>query len=213
MRLFFLLLLVSCSVHDHVCAQALVEAPPLEARIGVHALETQSVFAQALPKQDKWALQLGLGAVLGLAGGGLGGLVGAGLTRNDNNPWSELGGVIIGGFLGYTAGVTLGVKYAGDTDQVKGSTVVTFGASIAGLFVGGGVASWVAAEDGFAAGVFVVTSVGTAMLGHFLSRKYVVQASPHEQAQMHILRPTLLTVSSEHGSQHMAGVEVLNLRF
>ncbi|GAB5519746.1 MAG: hypothetical protein RhofKO_19970 [Rhodothermales bacterium] len=213
MRILFLFLVVSCSMHGHARAQAATAAPALGARIGVYAMESQGDFAQPLPKQNRWPLQLGLGAAVGLAGGGLGGLVGAGLTRNDNDPWSELGGVIIGGVLGYTVGVTLGVKYAGDTDLVKGNGLITYGASIAGLFVGGGLVGLVSDDGGLGIVVFVASSVGTTMLGHFLSRKYVVQPSQRERAQLHILRPTVLIVPNEHGPQYMAGAEVLNLRF
>ncbi|MEM6646834.1 MAG: hypothetical protein AAF730_11330 [Bacteroidota bacterium] len=173
----------------------------------------QSMAPQPLPKQKRWPGQVGLGLGLGVAGGGAGVLIGQ-LFENDDNPWSGVGTALLG-TLGYTVGMVTGVKYAGDTANVQGNYRTMLGAAAGGYVVGGTVAL---ITDDVAAqlAIVVVTSVGTTMLGHFLSRSYV--AKPGMSGQLgyrglDVLQPALLTVQTEHGSRLALGTRVLDLRF
>lgn len=173
----------------------------------------QSALSQPLPKQKRWPGQIGLGLGLGVAGGGAGVLIGQ-LFENDDNPWSAVGTALLG-TVGYTMGMVTGVRYAGDTDAVRGNYRTMLGAA-AGSYVVGGTLALLTNDEVAQLAIVVAASVGTTMLGHYLSRSYVTKpgALRHLGSQhIDLLRPTLLTVETEHSSWLAVGARVIDVRF
>jgi len=166
-----------------------------------------------LPKQKRWPGQIGLGLGLGAAGGAVGILIGQ-RFENDENPWSVVGTAMLG-TVGYTVGLVTGVRYAGDTDAVRGNYRTMLG-SAAGGYVVGGTLALLTDDEVAQLAIVVATSVGTTMLGHYLSRRYVAKPVVSQHAGHHrldVLRPTLLAIQTEHSSQLALGTRVVNLRF
>lgn len=149
------------------------DEPPSQARPLPPRIDHRRPSAPPLTG-GRFAAQLLVGGVAGAGGAAIGGLIGAGLNGSCYE-YDCLVRPVIGGGIGYTLGISVGVYVIGTTDEVDAS----FGLTLAGSALGmaSGIALAANALRGVSnenAAIIVVLGapIAGAMMGFQLTRKW-----------------------------------------